>query len=232
MQGAPMLSFSKDLGKKLIFFAAFVFIAIISYKINFSPIIGAEKQYFTFFQFFAPITGAFLGPALGALAVLFAQLINYFIIGKAFDAIGLLRLVPMVFAAAYFGSAKKRIYFATIPLACMLVFAIHPIGSKVWFYTLYWLIPLATLRFKKSAFFRGLGATFTAHAIGSTLWLYTVPMPASAWIMLIPIVAFERIMFAGGITASYYAFSYALSKLEVAIPSVKGCIQTKLAVGE
>ncbi|MEW6295266.1 MAG: hypothetical protein AB1467_03135 [Candidatus Diapherotrites archaeon] len=210
--------------KRIFFIGLFVLLVLIANQINFSKVIGSDKQYFTFFQFFGPIAGAFLGPVFGAVSVLGAQLIEFTASGKAFDFINLFRLAPMIFAAYYFGKfgvkSLKGALIPIVPLICMALFILHPIGGQVWYYSLYWLIPLiAFLFFKKRLFARSLGATFTAHAIGSTVWLYTIPMAASQWQMLIPIVAYERILFAAGISVSFIAFNSVLAKLERLLPS-------------
>jgi hypothetical protein len=204
--------------KGLFFLVIFALVVFIASKINFSPIIGAQNQSFTFFQFFGPIAGGFLGPVFGALSVLIAQAAEFFLSGKAIEPTNILRLTPMLFAAFYFGKylQKKSLKDASIfiPLACMALFWLHPVGQQAWFYALYWLIPVFAKLFSKRLVARSFGATFTAHAIGSTIWLYTIPMPAEAWIALIPIVAIERTAFALGISASYVAFNTFLSKID------------------
>ncbi|MBI2653173.1 hypothetical protein HYX00_06920, partial [Candidatus Woesearchaeota archaeon] len=47
-------------------------------------LVGAKNQFFTLFQFFGPVAGAFLGPVVGVLSVLIAEVANYLIAGKAF----------------------------------------------------------------------------------------------------------------------------------------------------
>lgn len=212
--------------KRLLFIAIFTIIAFFAAQINFSSIVGADKQYFTFFQFLGPVAGAFLGPLFGAASVLLAELINFVLLGKEIELINLLRLTPMLFAACYFGAfAGKResllrspAVVAAVPVLCMLAFWLHPTGAGAWAYPFYWLIPAISLLFPKRLFMRSLGATFTAHAIGSTLWLYTVPMPAEAWLALIPIVAYERLAFAAGISVGYIALNAVLSRLTAAVP--------------
>lgn len=216
--------------KKILFILLFAFIAFIADQINFSAIVGANKQYFTFFQFLGPLTGAFLGPIIGAIAVLLSQVGNYLMLGKAFDVIGILRLAPMIFAAYYFGTKFKNKVSAIVPLVCMIAFWLHPIGQQAWFFALYWLIPPALKLFSDRLFFKALGATFTAHAIGSTLWLYTIPMPAEAWIALIPVVAIERFSFAIGITFSYIGINTLLSKVEVAAKNLN--IDKRYVIGK
>lgn len=200
--------------KRIFFILLFTVLVFIGSRINFSPILGAEKQYFTLFQFFGPVAGGFLGPVLGTISVLFAEIANFFIAGKAFNFINLFRLTPMLFAAFYFGLNKKRFYMAIVPLLCMFLFIIHPIGNQVWFYSMYWLIPVIALFFKKNLFAKSIGATFTAHAIGSTIWLYTIPMEPGVWLSLIPIVMYERLMFSAGIVVSYVVFNTVLDKLD------------------
>jgi hypothetical protein len=209
-------------GKRILFLALFSVLVLIANQINFSAVWGAKNQYFTLFQFFGPIAGSFLGPFIGVGAVLIAQLSDMLLFGKAFDFISVFRLTPMLFAAAYFGlQAKKNFNFsAIIPLIAMALFVLHPVGRTVWFYSLYWLIPvIVSVFFKNNLFFRSLGSTFTAHSVGSIVFLYTIPMPAEAWVALIPIVAVERLAFALGISISFIAFTSVLAKLENFIPS-------------
>ena len=204
--------------KHLLFILLFALIALIAQQINFSKVIGAEQQYFTFFQFIGPIAGSFLGPIFGIAAIFAAQLSDLFIAGKAFSFINIFRLFPMLFAAYYFGTKKKHLSIV-VPAICMALFWVHPIGAQAWFYALYWLIPIGIALFlKKNLFFKSLGATFTAHAIGSTIWLYTIPMTTQQWMMLMPVVAYERLFFALGISVSFVVFTTVLHKLENALP--------------
>jgi len=215
--------------KRIIFIASFAVVAFIGSQINFSQILGANSQYFTLFQFFGPITGAFLGPWVGALAILFSEIGNFLLLGKEFTIINLFRLAPMLFAAFYFGSSlrKKVNVIAIVPLIAMGAFMLHPIGQQVWYYSLFWLIPIGMkLLFPKRLFARSLGATFTAHSIGSTIWIWTIPSTALLWNALIPIVAVERTLFALGIMASYLLFNTALSKMEAHLPDISRFVNT------
>ena len=202
--------------KRTIFFFLFAAMVFIANKINFSALIGAENQYFTLFQFFGPIAGSFLGPIIGIISVLFAELADFLIVGKAFSLINLIRLTPMLFTAYYFGTKKKSIS-VIIPLAAIAVFILHPVGRQVWFFSLFWTIPiivkLLPKKYSNNVLLKSLGATFTAHAIGGAAWIWTVPMTAEQWIMLIPIVAYERLLFAGGIAGSYVLLNTALDRL-------------------
>lgn len=202
--------------KRIIFLLLFAAMVFIGNKINFSALVGANNQYFTLFQFFGPIAGSFLGPIFGAVSVLFAQIADFFIAGKAFTLINLIRLTPMLFAAYYFGTKKKSLS-VIVPLIAIAAFVIHPIGRQVWYYSLYWTIPIIVVmlpkKYSNNVLLKSLGATFTAHSVGTMAWVWTVPMTAGQWIMLIPITGYERLLFAAGIAGSYVLMNTVLDKL-------------------
>ncbi|HLC36613.1 MAG TPA: hypothetical protein VJK05_03330 [archaeon] len=206
--------------KGIFFIALFTVLTYVGMGINFSKLVGAENQFFTLFQFFGPIAGSFLGPIAGAVTVLFAQVINFVLTGKQVELINLLRLTPMIFAAIYFGMKKDQLKAsAVIPILAMAAFVLHPVGQQVWFFSLYWAIPvLARIFLSNNLFVKSLGATFTAHAVGGAIWIWTIPMTAEAWIALIPVVFVERIAFAFGISASYIAMNLVLNAFESKIP--------------
>ena len=214
------MKINRGVERKLLFVLLFGALALLSSRLNFSALVGAPNQFFTFFQFFGPITGGFLGAGLGVASVLIAQLANNLLLGKAFDAVTIFRLLPMLFAAFYFANYKSdkrpsRIFMILVPLAAMLLFWSHPVGAAAWYFPLiFWTIPLlvALLPFE-NLLARSLGSTMTAHAIGGSLWNYFVPMTPEMWAALIPVVIFERLMFAGGIAASYVALNTVLDKL-------------------
>ena len=212
--------------KRLIFVVLFAVFAFFAQRINFSPLIGVENQSFTLFQFFGPIAGSFLGPVFGIVAVLGAELVDFFVVGKEATWINLFRLLPMLFAVYYFGSRKKNLN-VFIPLAAMILFIMHPVGRQAWVYSLFWVIPIiARLMPNKYAYsvpLRSLGATFTAHAVGTVLFIWTIPTDPALWISLLPVTAFERLMFALGIGISYVGFNALLDKvlvkLNIKVPS-------------
>jgi len=207
--------------KGLSFLLLFTLVALVASQINFSQVLGNEpNQSFTLFQFMGPIAGGFLGAGAGVLAVLLAQVVSFIWLGKPVDIINIVRLAPMLFAAFYFAKySKGKLVQALVPLACMALFIAHPIGAQVWFYSLYWLIPAAVLLLPENLFARSLGSTFTAHSIGSIIWLYAFPSTAAFWVALIPVVAFERLLFASGISVSYVAFNTVLSRVEAVAKS-------------
>jgi len=198
--------------RKLMFLCLFAVFAAIAEQVNFAPIIGSNAAYFTLFQFFGPIVAAFLGLGLGLVALAASQVVNFVLLGKAITLVNVLRLSTMLFAAYYFGRIDTKRLDAVgigVPLACMALFLLTPSGAGAWYYSLYWLIPVAVRVFgwSKNLVARSLGATFTAHAIGSVIFAYSLPYTAAQWAALIPIVAYERMMFAAGIAASYVAFT-------------------------
>ena len=240
----------------LIIFAVLVFIGD---RINFSRLIGAENQFFTLFQFFGPVAGAFLGPIVGVLSVLIAEVASKLYTHASWDLVTVLRLTPMLFAAWYFGTKKDKISYL-VPVLAIVAFIAHPVGRQVWYFSLFWTIPFAlkivpekysrysvtciiavmgaimfslnpalrtiapiagfaavlALSFRFSGISsKSLGATFTAHAVGGAMWNYIVPMTPAMWMALIPVVIFERIVFASGITVSFAAFNTLLDKLDI-----------------
>lgn len=203
--------------KGVLFLFIFSILVFSGDRINFSKLVGAENQFFTLFQFFGPIAGAFLGPVVGVLSVLIAEVSSYLVLGKAFTLVSVLRLLPMLFAAWYFGTKKDKVSFL-IPVAAIALFVAHPVGRQVWYFSLFWAIPiivkLLPKKYQEKLIFRSLGATFTAHAVGGAMWNYIVPMTPQMWIALIPIVIFERMIFASGITLSYLSLNTLLDRLD------------------
>jgi hypothetical protein len=203
--------------KGLLFLFIFSILVFAGERINFSKLVGAENQFFTLFQFFGPVAGAFLGPVVGVLAVLIAELGSFLMLGKAFTLINVLRLLPMLFAAWYFGAKKDKLSFL-VPVVAIALFVAHPVGRQVWFFSLFWTIPiiikLLPAKYSSKAFLRSLGATFTAHSVGGAMWNYIVPMTPTAWIALIPVVIYERLLFAGGISISFILLNTLLDKLD------------------
>ena len=203
--------------KGILFLLVFSILVFVGDRINFSKLIGADNQFFTLFQFFGPVAGAFLGPVVGVFSVLIAEFASKIVNHAAFDLVTLLRLTPMLFAAWYFGTKKSKASFL-VPVAAIVLFIAHPVGRQVWYFSLFWTIPiiikLLPKKYGDRVFLRSLGATFTAHAVGGAMWNYIVPMTPGAWIALIPIVIYERLLFAAGITVSFVALNTLLDKLD------------------
>jgi hypothetical protein len=111
--------------------------------------------------------------------------------------------VPGFFAAWYWASSSIGIRLL-VPMVCMVLFLCHPVGAVAWLYAMYWWIPILLYGMKKNNLVStAFGSTFVAHAVGSVIWLYTVPMAASTWLALIPVVLIERIVFVIGAIILY-----------------------------
>lgn len=203
-----MNSAANNSKKQLLFFIAFVAVGFLLLQVPLTRLAGS-KATFTLFDAFGPTAGGFLGGPAGALAALLMQLSNFLAHGALTqDAGTLIRLLPMMFAALYFG--RKTRLNVLVPTIAISAFVAHPVGREVWFFSLFWLIPIVCSFFQERFLLaRALGATFTAHAVGGALWIYFVPIPAAVWVALIPVVVVERLLFAGGIAVSYLLINHA-----------------------
>lgn len=208
----------KIIKEKVIFTLVFIVLGVVALQIPVSVLAGAKVK-FTLFDLFAPISGAFLGTGIGAVAVVVMSFINSAWHGFAglnqsnlLTFIATLRFLPLIAGVWYFSG--KSGYSLIIPAIAILSFNLHPIGIKVWYYSLFWLIPFAVWPFRKKFLLaRALGSTFSAHAAGGAVWIWAFNLPAGVWIGLIPVVALERSIFALGISASYIFISNVISFL-------------------
>lgn len=187
--------------RKAAFLIVFIALSLAAARINFSPMLGTQNASFTLFQFLAPIGGGIAGPWLGAAAALAAQGLNIALFGGATDLFGVLRLAAAMAAAWYFGSKGQNVL--VVPLAAMALYWLHPVGMQAPVYALFWLIPVAAAAFRSNLVARSLGATFTAHAVGTIAFLYTIPSTPELWNALLPVTAYERLVFTAGIGASF-----------------------------
>ena len=222
--------------KKLIFFSIFMVLSFFAQRVNFSALVGAENQFFTLFQFFAPVAGIFLGPVFGISAVLLAEIANFALQAMPFTALNMLRLIPILFATYYFGSRKEQRLSIVIPALAIVAFVLQPVGRTAWFFTLFWTIPiiirLLPQKYREKAFLRSLGATFSAHAVGGAIWAWTVPMTQAQWIGLIPVVVYERLLFASGITVTYVALNTLLAWLDTRLTQDAVAIDKNYVIGK
>lgn len=192
---------------KLTFIILFSIIGFIALQVPFTKLMGANVS-FTLFDFFGPIAGAFLGPVAGVVSVLTVELVNVFVKQTPITTGAIIRLFPMLFAVVYFGLLSNKKYkeskwILVVPLLSLIAFALHPIGQTVWYYTLFWTIPVIAYFKRDMLLVRAVGATFTAHAVGGAAWIWAFNLPATVWNALIPIVIQERFVMTLGITASY-----------------------------
>ncbi len=188
--------------RNLLFIAIFAFVGFIALQIPVTQVWGSKAK-FTVYDAFAPIAGAFIGSIPGVIAVFLMQFFNFLTHGAHIQDTGtIIRFLPTLFAVLYF--AKKGKFNLIIPVIAIIAFVVNPIGRTVWYFSLFWLIPIIAYFFRdRFLFARTLGSTFTAHAVGSALWIWVFSLPAPVWNSLIPVVIVERILFAIGITCSF-----------------------------
>ncbi len=188
--------------KEALFLALFTIAGVVLSSVAFSNVLGVSKTAFSLFQFVAPVGAQLFSPAIGVLGVVLVSLANFSISGAAIQLTGMVSIFTLSAAAYYFGSKDRKVL--AVPVAAMALFALHPAGSQVAWFGLFWLVPIAVhFLAKDNLFANSLGATFTAHAIGSVAYLYAFNIGAEVWAALPPIVVFERLCFAAGIAGSY-----------------------------
>ncbi len=209
--------------KKILFIALFAILGFIALQIPVTQVIGTKAK-FTLFDAFGPTATAFIGTGPGILAVFIMKLADFVWHGAAATDIGtLLRFIPILFGAFYFGK-KYRFSWAVAALA-IIVWNAHPIGRSVWYFSLFWIIPIAMHPVRdRFLLARALGATFTQHAVGGALWIWVFALPAPVWNGLIPVVAVERALFAVGIAVSYVALNHLLSYATSRRPSLAALV--------
>src|SRR3989344_3447658 len=190
--------------KNLLFIAIFAIVGFISLQIPVAQLEGSRVK-FTIYDAFAPIAGSFIGSIPGVIAVFLMQFFNFLIHGaEIVDTGTIIRFFPMLFAVLYF--AKKRAANLVIPALAIVAFIAHPIGREVWYFSLFWLIPII------AHFFRD--RFLTAHAVGGALWIWVFALPAPVWNSLISVVIAERMLFALGICGSFILVNNLLGFLE------------------
>lgn len=189
-------------------YGAFAF--FVSNLIRIVPIIGSQSSFFSVTDALMPLTGA-VGIGTGILIALMRT-------GITFSKISLSVMAPVYHLPGFFASASwaypTMFLKVGVPVVCMVLFIMHPFGFWAAPYVLYWLIPIAVyFSGKKTIFLQALSSTFIAHAVGSVIWLYAKALPTAVWLGLIPVVFFERLLYALLMTAVYYGvrdFSRAL----------------------
>ena len=206
----------KNFRENSIFVLLFAILGLLTLQIPFTNLMGSKVS-FTLFDFFAPVAGAFIGPVLGIITVFAIELTNLAIKHTAINTGVLIRLFPVLFATFYFAifSKKKNVNrsILIVPLLSIIAFVANPIGRTVWYFSLFWLIPVVAYFWRKNLYVRSLGSTFTAHAVGGAAWIWAFSLPANVWNSLIPVVIQERLLFALGISVSYVLLNRALKFL-------------------
>lgn len=186
--------------------ASYAGIAKISGLLKVSFLVGSQMIWFSASNSVLPLAGAFGGVMGSGLVFLLRQLVHI-IFFKTISLSFLVFCVPGLCASLYWASNHYAIRLL-LPIACMGLFVIHPIGAEAFIYAFYWLIPIVLYFIPQGpVFLQALGSTFVAHAVGSVIWLYTMPMTAGMWIGLMPIVLCERILFALGMVVAHRVLS-------------------------
>lgn len=183
----------------------FVAAAQLARVVKISMIFGSYTAFFSLNNSLIPLSGM-LGFGTASLISIGKMILSMLLIGGLFPLHHLAFHLPGLFGTYYWASPSIIIRLF-VPLVCMALFIVHPVGGQAWIYAMYWLIPVLLYVINKNNLFMvALGSTFIAHAVGSVIWLYTVPMTASVWYALMPMVIVERIIFALGMVLLYYIY--------------------------
>lgn len=195
--------------KFILFFAV---LGLVSLQIPLAAVMGSKTS-FTVFDLLAPTVAAFTGSLPGLAAVVIVQAINTLFHGGYVDMAAFIRPFPTLFAVLYFSRKGKML--SIVSILAMIAFIANPVGRQVWYYALFWTIPVF-MSFVKERYLlaRSLGATFTAHAVGGAIWIWTFHLPVTFWQTLIPVVIRERLLFAIGISITYLVLTNLLSLLQ------------------
>ena len=182
--------------QNLYFIAIFTILGFLALQVPVTQLVGSKAK-FTLFDAFGPIAGSFIGTVPGVIAVFLMQLFNFLVHGaNVLDMGTIIRFFPSLFAVAYF--SRKSKLGIIVPLLAIVAFNAHPIGRSVWYFSLFWLIPIICHFFRDGFLLarpdrnrapqgarstaiggavsigaRALGATFTAHAVGGAIWAWT-----------------------------------------------------------
>lgn len=178
----------------------------LSSLIKFSWMVGSHISFFSGINIMAPLSGAF-GGVFGSIASLVMRTVVHFCLFGVLSIKSLTIGIPTFFASLYWSTTHWFVRVG-LPLICMALFWMHPVGFAAGAYALYWLIPVVVhCVSRKHVALEALGSTFVAHAVGSVIWLYVIPMAPATWLALIPVVAIERLLFASGMVIVHYALS-------------------------
>jgi len=199
-----------------VFYTIFIAIARL---MSISYMVGSYNVYFSGTNITVPLSG-FFGGFWGCCSVGFLRFLVKLWFYGASPLLLLVHWLPGFIASLSFTVLKNNflqvLFNLVMPVTCIVLFLIHPIGLQAAPYVLYWLIPVVIYVLNvRYIFFRALSSTFIAHAIGSVAWLYIMPMYGIAltaldWISLIPVVVLERLLFASGITIMHQVLLYAV----------------------
>lgn len=215
---------------KVLFSLLFATLFIVLTKTKMFPVLGTEFN-FSMGVMFGPALGGLLGVNLGVATILLSQLIGSAIgLYQIKNTLSLLVFAPILMGSIYFSrSFRGDRKLVAIPALCMVLFLLHPIGREVWYYSLFWLVPIVIMRYKDRidgvlrhpiarTYSYSIGTAFVDHSVGSVVYLWFLSIPAQFWIASIPLVIMERLIIALGITFSFHSVKAAMKALqEVAV---------------
>lgn len=171
------------------------------FKMSF--VVGSYTALFSASNCVTPLVGTFCGPL--AASLFFLVRITLRIIMYKTVSLSILAFYVPGLCASLYCATRSSIIHCFLPILCMILFILHPVGGNAFVYSFFWFIPITLYFFPQRSFFwTALGSTFVAHAVGSVIWLYTVPMTAAMWLGLIPIVAVERLLFASAMVVLHH----------------------------
>ncbi len=187
--------------------------AILSSFYSFNIDFGLQSVRFSPFNVLMPPLVSFFF-SLPLLAVLCSTSLYLRSVGMLFiPRLGLATLAAMAVWQVHNSKKnqfmKQFVLYCLVPLFCMALFNSHPVGRLAYLYSLYWLIPASLFFLQRllpqslQLFSIALTSTFLAHALGSVLYIYMYPTTSAFWLALLPVVAFERLLFAGAMAGSF-----------------------------
>lgn len=107
--------------RKILFLVIFTFLGLAAFQISIDRIVGSNQN-FTLFEFLGPIGGMFLGPVLGAASAFVVRALNVIIFRQSLDLLTIIRFLPTMLAAVYFGLKQKKT--AIVFPVCIVLFFI------------------------------------------------------------------------------------------------------------
>lgn len=164
-----------------------------------SYIIGSKMSFFSVTDLVGPVIGSY-GLPVTLCVFLLRSCMSY---NSIFTV--MLSHLPTLCGSLYWATHSIVIRLI-LPLVCIALFLVHPTGMQAYVYSFYWFIPVGVYMLGfQGVWAQAFASTFIIHAVGSVLWLYTVPMDATIWWGLIPVVALERLVSATGMVVAYKA---------------------------
>ena len=195
----------KKIFQKLLFSISLLSFIELFKLFKLSYVFGSAFTFFSINNVFAPMVGVLASSWVGSFFFLFKAILKFVALRQNFWLLAALQF-PFIFAALAWNNNKVM---TIVSVLAIILFNLHPVGSASFLYSALWLIPLTISLFStQNIFFIALGSTFIAHAVGSIAWLYlSENLTTINWISLIPLVLFERIVFASGMVLIYVLYN-------------------------